>query len=158
MSELGPAFPVEQTLKEARDEVTQLAARLALPERVTIVPRVTVGSPEAVLPAVAEEVEANLVVVGTHGRKGLHRMLLGSVAEAVTRRAPCSVLSVRPHKPTASESIEPPCDGCVRVQRETGDPKAHCDQHRRSHPPQHTHYEAPKSFGMGSLTFRFPEA
>ncbi len=50
----------------------------------------------------AEEVEriarakhADVVVIGTHGRTGLSRVVLGSVAEAVVRRAPCAVLTVR---------------------------------------------------------------
>lgn len=43
----------------------------------------------------AERVEADLIVVGTHGRSGLQRLMLGSVAEKVTRLAPCSVLVVR---------------------------------------------------------------
>jgi len=49
---------------------------------------------EAILSAAAE-LPAQLVVVGTHGRTGLSRMALGSVAEAVVRAAPCSVLTVR---------------------------------------------------------------
>jgi nucleotide-binding universal stress UspA family protein len=43
----------------------------------------------------AEAVGADLLVVGTHGRTGIDRVLLGSVAEAVIRLAPCSVLVVR---------------------------------------------------------------
>jgi nucleotide-binding universal stress UspA family protein len=49
-------------------------------------------------PAVVREAEASgaeLVVVASHGRTGLKRLLLGSVAEKVTRSAPCSVLVVR---------------------------------------------------------------
>lgn len=42
----------------------------------------------------AEEVGADLVVMGTHGRRGLPRALLGSVAEKVVRTAPCPVLTV----------------------------------------------------------------
>ena len=45
----------------------------------------------------ANGVPADLVVVGTHGKKGLSRLALGSVAEAVVRRAGCSVLVVRLH-------------------------------------------------------------
>ena len=40
----------------------------------------------------------NLCVIGTHGRTGLRRMLLGSVAERVVRAAPCPVLTVRDHE------------------------------------------------------------
>jgi nucleotide-binding universal stress UspA family protein len=43
----------------------------------------------------ASELPAQLLVVGTHGRTGLSRIALGSVAEAVVRAAPCSVLTVR---------------------------------------------------------------
>lgn len=43
----------------------------------------------------AERVNADLIVVGTHGRNGIQRLMLGSVAEKVTRLAPCSVLVVR---------------------------------------------------------------
>ncbi|HUG93822.1 MAG TPA: universal stress protein [Planctomycetaceae bacterium] len=44
----------------------------------------------------ARETEADLIVMGTHGRSGLAHMLLGSVAEKVVRKAPCPVLTVRP--------------------------------------------------------------
>lgn len=42
---------------------------------------------------------ADLIVLGTHGRKGISRWLMGSVAERVVRHAPCAVLVVRPHTP-----------------------------------------------------------
>lgn len=45
--------------------------------------------------AVAEETKADMIVMGTHGRRGFTRMLLGSVAERVVRAAPCPVLTVR---------------------------------------------------------------
>ena len=43
----------------------------------------------------AERVHADLIVIGTHGRRGVRRALLGSTAEAVVRTAPCPVLTVR---------------------------------------------------------------
>jgi nucleotide-binding universal stress UspA family protein len=43
----------------------------------------------------AAKLDAELIVVGTAGRTGLDRFMLGSVAEAVVRTAPCSVLVVR---------------------------------------------------------------
>jgi len=44
---------------------------------------------------VAQKVRADLIVMGTHGRTGLGRLLMGSVAEQVVRRAPCPVLTVK---------------------------------------------------------------
>jgi universal stress protein E len=53
------------------------------------------GVPEEAVLAVAEETRCDLLVVGTHGRSGVGRALLGSVAEGVLARAPCDVLAVR---------------------------------------------------------------
>jgi nucleotide-binding universal stress UspA family protein len=44
----------------------------------------------------ARDVHADVIVVGTHGRSGVSRLLMGSVAEHVVRSAPCPVLVVRP--------------------------------------------------------------
>jgi nucleotide-binding universal stress UspA family protein len=53
------------------------------------------GSAASAILSAASELPAQLLVVGTHGRTGLNRVALGSVAEAVVRAAPCSVLVVR---------------------------------------------------------------
>ena len=57
------------------------------------------GSANEVIVRYAESVQAALVVVGTHGRSGFTRLMLGSTAGWVIERAPCSVLVVRlpPH-------------------------------------------------------------
>ena len=57
-----------------------------------------VGVPYEEITAVAEEEGADLVVMTTHGRKGLSHLLLGSVTEKVIRTAPCPVLVVRPRE------------------------------------------------------------
>jgi nucleotide-binding universal stress UspA family protein len=77
-------------LKLERD----LAARRS-PE-VTIVGHVEVGMPSAILPRAASAHEADLVVVGTHGRRAVSNLLLGSVAEHVIHTSPVSVVTV-PH-------------------------------------------------------------
>jgi nucleotide-binding universal stress UspA family protein len=58
---------------------------------------VTVGSAASSLIEIASQKRAQMIVVGTVGRTGLRRALLGSVAEAVAKGAPCSVLVVRNH-------------------------------------------------------------
>jgi nucleotide-binding universal stress UspA family protein len=55
------------------------------------------GEPAAVILAQARRIPARLLVMGTAGATGLKRMVLGSVAEAVVHRAPCSTLVVRLH-------------------------------------------------------------
>ena len=53
------------------------------------------GDPALEIVRAAEEEDAILIVLGTHGRTGLARLLMGSVAEQVVRRAPCPVLIVK---------------------------------------------------------------
>ena len=58
---------------------------------------VRVGLPWEEIVRLATEEHADMIVMGTQGRTGLDRLLLGSVAERVIRRAPCPVLTVRPN-------------------------------------------------------------
>jgi nucleotide-binding universal stress UspA family protein len=53
------------------------------------------GSPYQEIVGVATDEHADLVIMGTHGRGGVSRLLLGSVADRVIRFAPCPVLTVR---------------------------------------------------------------
>ncbi|HEY5921825.1 MAG TPA: universal stress protein [Kofleriaceae bacterium] len=55
------------------------------------------GDARDVINRTAKELGADLIVMGTHGRRGVSRALLGSVTETVVRSAPCPVLTVRPH-------------------------------------------------------------
>jgi nucleotide-binding universal stress UspA family protein len=67
-------------------------ARRRLPRTESVLARGAAG-PEVI--AAVEKLQADLVVVGTHGRKGLNRVLLGSVAEKIVRGCPVPVLTVR---------------------------------------------------------------
>ncbi|MCS6915011.1 MAG: universal stress protein [Myxococcales bacterium] len=58
--------------------------------------KVVAGLLPGALTEAAEEMGADLLVLGTHGRSGVAHFLLGSVAEKVVRTAPCPVLTVRP--------------------------------------------------------------
>jgi nucleotide-binding universal stress UspA family protein len=53
------------------------------------------GVPWVEIDRLAEEIHAGLIVMGTHGHRGISRALLGSSAEKVVRTAPCPVLTVR---------------------------------------------------------------
>jgi universal stress protein A len=56
---------------------------------------VRVGAAEEEILDAAADTQADLVVIGTHGREGLAHLFLGSVAEKVVRHAPCPVLTLR---------------------------------------------------------------
>lgn len=60
------------------------------------------GDARDVINQTAKEVGADLIVMGTHGRRGVSRALLGSVTETVVRSAPCPVLTVRMHHESKS--------------------------------------------------------
>ena len=60
--------------------------------------KLTAGVPFDGIVRGAEEEGADMIVMGTHGRRGLEGLLLGSVANKVVRLAPCPVLTVREHK------------------------------------------------------------
>jgi nucleotide-binding universal stress UspA family protein len=53
------------------------------------------GDARDMIDQAAKEVGADLIVMGTHGRRGVSRALLGSIAESVVRSAPCPVLTIR---------------------------------------------------------------
>lgn len=57
--------------------------------------RLLAGDPADAIIRLAESENIDLIVMGTHGRRGLSRLLMGSVAEAVVRAAPCPVLTVK---------------------------------------------------------------
>lgn len=74
--------------------------------QVTCQRRLITGDPATAIANLAKEEGVELIVMGTHGRTGLMRLLMGSVAEAVVRRAPCPVLTLR--QPSAPEAAPTP--------------------------------------------------
>ncbi|HEX3597605.1 MAG TPA: universal stress protein [Polyangiaceae bacterium] len=119
----------------------------ALVENLTA--HVRFAHPAESIAQLASDLGANLVVVGTHGHRGLSRLLLGSVAEGVVRLAPCPVLVVREvGAPEASKipEIEPPCPRCAETRRITGGKELWCEEHRQHHDRRHTyHFDAIRS-------------
>jgi len=69
--------------------------RKRLPAQTAALDFVQIGNAAAEIVNAARDWPADLIVIGSHGRGGLKRALLGSVAEAVMRQAPCPVLVVR---------------------------------------------------------------
>jgi nucleotide-binding universal stress UspA family protein len=98
--------------------------------------------PSEQIAQLAADLEADLVVVGTHGRRGMSRLVLGSVAEATMRLAPCPVLVVRPKAvPAPVPTIQPPCPACVEARKASGGQQLWCEQHRQHHGQRHTYHQ-----------------
>lgn len=68
---------------------------------VPVVRRLLAGDPASAILRLAESEEVDMIVMGTHGRRGITRLLMGSVAEEVVRKAPCAVLTVKQKVPAA---------------------------------------------------------
>jgi nucleotide-binding universal stress UspA family protein len=96
-SDLFPV-PMAEVFQEisgyAKTELSKLGAE-AREKNVAVVERVVQGKPSAEIIRFAREAEADMIVLGTHGKGMLDQALFGSTTERVVRRAPCPVLTVR---------------------------------------------------------------
>lgn len=92
---------LEETGEEALREITDRTDR-------AVTTAVREGRPATEIVQYAEDVDADVVATGTRGRHGEHSFLLGSVAEAVVRRCPAPVLTVRQLEGDAESRPDPP--------------------------------------------------
>jgi nucleotide-binding universal stress UspA family protein len=94
---VGPELriPVTEKYQEHAEDVFETATEIATEHGRSLETDVVTGEPDHRIVAHAEEESVDLVVIGSHGQKGISRILLGSVAEKVVRRSPVSVLVVR---------------------------------------------------------------
>lgn len=106
--EKGSLLPQPKDYREAATK--SLAMLRATDTRICIEPRVEEGETSATILRLAQEIKADLIVLGTHGRRGLDRLVIGSIAEDVLRKAPCSVLAVKA-APSNALAV-----GCAEVQ------------------------------------------
>jgi len=101
------------------------------------------GQPAEQLLDMARYLEADLIVLGTHGHTGVKRLVLGSVAETVVRRATCPVLVTRARNYPAEPELvpDPPCEQCVAARKATDGTRWWCAEHDRPWtPPTRYHY------------------
>jgi nucleotide-binding universal stress UspA family protein len=94
----GGAVVITPDLVSRVTEAAQRALdKVCAPHRdrkVSLTSHIEEGDPREVIVKVAREKSANLIVMGTHGRKGIARLLIGSVTEAVLRTAEVPVVTV----------------------------------------------------------------
>ncbi len=93
-------FSKEQLVRLAGEEIERFLKKFDPEEALGIRPEVRVGDPREEILAQLTAKECDLVVLGTHGRGGFERFLLGSVAADVAGRAPCSALVIPPRDPS----------------------------------------------------------
>jgi len=97
--EMGAQIPDVSALQKAQlmraNALVERAAKELRAAGFKVTTAVEEGDPKTKIIDQAAEWHADLIIVGSHGRKGLDRFLLGSVSEAVARHARCSVEIVR---------------------------------------------------------------
>jgi len=107
----GVRLHVLHVVLDASEQRMALAKLKALTgdtlEGTEIVRAVSVGQAAQEIVKYAGRQKIDLIVLGTHGRTGLAHVLMGSVAEAVVRTAPCQVLTIGP-RVEAAEGVPPP--------------------------------------------------
>jgi len=81
-------------VEEAREQLRELQEQIIGTEITTQV-HVHMGSADHEILAVAEEEQVDAICIATHGHTGLKKIVFGSVAQRVVRRAPCPVITVR---------------------------------------------------------------
>jgi nucleotide-binding universal stress UspA family protein len=86
----------EKVQARVAEKLTASFAARAPEVKVRFIVHVRIGKPAAEILGLAKDVAAELIVVGSHGFRGVDRLLFGSVSEAVVRGAQCPVLVVRP--------------------------------------------------------------
>lgn len=94
-AEFGMVVQVD-TSAEAMRELEKLRARVA--KQVRCRSMIRQGGAEYEIVNAAKELDCDLIILGTHGRTGMNRLLLGSTVEKVVRKAGCPLFVVRPHE------------------------------------------------------------
>jgi nucleotide-binding universal stress UspA family protein len=95
--------------RQARDQLANFLKRVGAKDLPQVNARVLIGPAGPTILDIAESEHPDLLVIGTHGRTGVARMLMGSTAEKVLRNARCPVLAVKANtEPVASLASEAP--------------------------------------------------
>ncbi len=135
---------VARVQERAKQRVDHMAPHLRKRQIRRVVAHFRRGSPAENVAQLAADLDANLVVVGSHGHRGVERIFLGSVAERVSRLARCPVWIVRPKAHAATSrvpEIEPPCPDCLAARSESHGAKLWCARHSEHHYlTPHTHH------------------
>jgi nucleotide-binding universal stress UspA family protein len=150
---LGPVRPARKshydTAEQVQAEIKKVVeAKIQAydPSQFRFYIHARIGEPAEEIIRVADEAYADLIVIGTHGRSGIERLLLGSVSERVVRHAGCPVLVMRPKRAPASAEAdadadayqpEPACAHCVVRRLETDGAEWWCAEHAKTYVQPH---------------------
>jgi nucleotide-binding universal stress UspA family protein len=140
---VAPKFTLEEASRRLSTYVDALLDTLSegRSPNVRVISHVMLDAPVLAITNLARELEADMIVVGTHGRRGLARWLLGSVAEGILRHASCPVFAI---PPPADETpplvLDEVCPACVEARQQSDGRELWCEQHQGRQGRRYTHH------------------
>ena len=150
---------LEEDAKASASELVSLEQRLAAaPARIQryveqvwsdtpskVLAHLRAGQPSRSILQTAVDINADIIVVGTHRRAGLKKLMLGSIAEQVLQHAHCPVLIALPKDysgKVASDVIQPPCADCLKVRQASYGVHYWCDRLSRQYAGPHVYEQS----------------
>jgi nucleotide-binding universal stress UspA family protein len=134
---VSPEAPLRAMKQQLEQAPELLRARIESMWRETreveVIGHIRSGSAAEAILQVAADIEADVLVLGTHRRTGLQKLLLGSVAAQVLHGAHCPVLIALPkaYNAASSERIEPACADCLALRGKSANSQFWCERHSR---------------------------
>jgi nucleotide-binding universal stress UspA family protein len=133
---------LEQRLAAAPTQIRQYVEQIWSDSPSKVVAHLRAGQPSRSILQTAVDINADIVVVGTHRRGAIKKLMLGSVAEQVLQHAHCPVLIALPKDysgKTPSDIIQPPCADCLQQRKATNGDQYWCERHSRSYQKPHVY-------------------
>ncbi len=98
--EMGPAWyaTFEKELKEGAEKSMRRLVSEQLEDLEDVETNIEIGDIADTIIGFVNDNDVDMIIIGTHGRKGLEKVMFGSVAEGVIKDAPCPVLTINPYK------------------------------------------------------------
>ncbi len=141
---------IDELAGRLRRHIGEEISRLDTEPRQHILTHVLPGEVAEAILQLTVDVQADMLIVGTHENETKRRWLTSSIEEALTRRAHCPVLVARPttyQDVGSSDSMLPPCPDCVAIREKTNREQFWCDLHARPHVG--THVQEGSATGRG---------
>jgi nucleotide-binding universal stress UspA family protein len=150
------ASSLRERLQDARTFIDGVAEEIGPRVSGKVAGHIASGAPRRQILQLASDLEADLLVVGSHRKSAPGRWLLGSVSQAIVADAPCAVLVARPKEYVAGPEIEPACPKCLEVQKASHGDTLWCGQHATRHVHGRIHHmmNDAESLGGSSVFIR----
>lgn len=128
----GESTAIAVQLAKAPQKLREYVDRACAGMTLKVVAHIRAGVPHQEILQTAADLSADVIVLGTHQRTGISKLVLGSVAERVLREAHCPVLIALPKSHANNPAVEPPCPDCLNARNAARDPEAWCERHSRT--------------------------